>query len=136
MTTLASESWVFKAKLDRDPNNEKLFCMTLDPSCIVVDNGSLCDLTGWINDVPNDLSYLVTGSRGLFNGQGVVMLEFDYRAVHIKFFGLHGDDRNFAGKFVCIGRTGGNASVGDFNPEDGDTGTATGSQAQCPEEQA
>ena len=131
MTTFVSESWVFRAKLDRDPTNEKLLCMTLDPSCIVVGDASLCDLTGWINDVPNHLSYPVTGSRGLFSGKGVVKLEFDYLAVHIKFFGLHSDNQNFEGKFVCIGRPG--KAVGNFNPEDGDTGTATGSQAQCPE---
>ena len=133
MTTFASESWVFRVKLDRDPDptNEKVLCMTLDPSCIVDQGASLCDLTGWITDVDNNLSYPVTGGRGLFNGKGVVKLEFDYSAVHIKFFGFHSDDRNFKGKFVCIGRPG--KAVGTFNPEDGDTGTATGSQAQCPE---
>jgi hypothetical protein len=134
MSTLVSEDWVFKARLDRDPENEKLFCLTLDPSCIVLDSASLCNLSGWLRDVPNHLSYAVTGRRGLFDGHGVVTLEFNYLGVHIEFAGLHSDDRNFEGKFVAVGRTGGKPPVGTFNPEDGDTGTATGSQAQCPEE--
>lgn len=127
--TMDPEEYNFTLDLDRDPSQMIVFGLELVPyNCRETGPVLRCDLSGVLTDPATHVEYPVSGSRLLLNGQGPIRLEFTYQSLRFFFVGTQHSRFDFLGKFVCLFREGmGGEEKMSFNPEEGDTGTGTGS---------
>ncbi len=128
-TIMATEQYSYTATLDRDGSTES-FGLELTPhNCISAGRITHCDLSGWLTDPRDGSVFPVTGRRLLFNdGTGLISMDLDYRDLRFKFFGRQIGPLEFRGDFIMVRRGRLKMADDNFNPEEGDTGTAVGTQ--------
>ena len=135
--TMDPEEYTFLLELDRDRNQTIRFGLELVPyNCRGTGPVLRCDLSGALTDPATHVRYPVSGGRLLVNGQGPIRLEFTFHSLRFIFLGTQFSRSDFDGRFVCLFREGmGAEETRSFNPEEGDTGTGTGSATLREEDQ-
>ncbi|HXM50587.1 MAG TPA: hypothetical protein VN956_22285 [Pyrinomonadaceae bacterium] len=125
-----AEQFGYTAILDRDLSNSKSFALSLEPyNCYTEGVVTFCDLLGTLTDPEDERDYPVAGRRGLTNeGHGFLRLELDFKNIRMRFAGVQTSPVDFEGGFIVVRRSDVARLDDGFNPEEGDTGTATGSQ--------
>jgi hypothetical protein len=124
-----AQSFFFTVTLARDPSNPLTFDLSLTPfNCKTVLGFESCKLRGELAAGAGQ-PLQVSGGRTLDDqSRGVLSLDIDFPGGRLKFAGAQTSVGEFNGAFVVVGRQGAVRRRADPNPEDGDTGTATGSQ--------
>jgi len=126
MSNLNSEAWDITLVLDKDPGQFERFGLVLDlQNCQMLGPVTRCDLSGYLEDTAHN-RFPLSGRRWSTDRLANFTFEFNLRGLNIVFSAFQ-QSASFAGKFIALARQHAKAANG-FNPDEGDTGTATGSQ--------